>query len=209
VSATVGTLIGSLLVVPLGVYLISYGSFFYQHGPAIHDFLTLQLRMLRYQQQHIRVQPENSRPWTWPIMLHPIQYYREAAGGTVHEIVAIGNPALWWGFLALIPVGLVTMARRTTWRETVAVGGVLAMYVPWLVVPRSQFIFYMLPAVPFMCLTVVAILRTLPANGGRIVAGSLLIAAVAGAVAFAPVWTGSAVSDDWVDRLRWLPDWPV
>ena len=70
-------------VVPLGVYLLSYGSFFFQHGPAIHDFITLQLRMLRYQQHHLRFQPENSRPWTWPLLLHPIQYFRACAANAV------------------------------------------------------------------------------------------------------------------------------
>jgi dolichyl-phosphate-mannose-protein mannosyltransferase len=208
-AATVGTLIGSFIVAPLGVYLISYGSFFYQHGPAIHDFLTLQLRMLQYQQAHVRIQPENSQPWTWPLLLHPIQYYRTAKDGAVHAIVALGNPALWWGFVALLPVGIVTLVRRLTWREVLAVGGFLALFLPWLEVPRSQFLFYMLPAVPFMCLTVVAILRSIPRRWGRIMAGGLLTAILMCAIAFAPVWIGWGVPHGWLDAIRWLPDWPL
>jgi dolichyl-phosphate-mannose-protein mannosyltransferase len=209
VTATIGPLIGSFVVAPLVVYLVSYGSFFYQHGPAIHDFLTLQLRMLRYQQAHVRIQPENSQPWTWPLLLHPIQYYRIEKDGAVHAIVALGNPALWWGFLALLPVGIVTLARRLTWREVIPVGVFLALYLPWLVVPRSQFIFYMLPAVPFMCLTVAAILRSLPRRWSRVTAGGFLAAAVVCAIVFAPVWVGWGVPPGWRDVIRWLPNWPL
>ena len=50
------------------------------------------------------------------------------------------------------------MMRGPRWQEAVCFGGYAAMYVPWLFVGRTQFIFYMLPAVPFMCLGVVAVL---------------------------------------------------
>ncbi len=76
------TVAASFLLAPLLVYLISYGAFFYQHGPAIRAFLTLQMAMLRYHLTHTKIQPENSLPLTWPILLHPIQYFRASAGGS-------------------------------------------------------------------------------------------------------------------------------
>ena len=76
-----------------------------QHGFAIHDFLTLQCAMLHYQQAHLAVQPENSPPWTWPLLLHPVRYFeRDRATARRASIVALGNPALWWGFLAAAAV---------------------------------------------------------------------------------------------------------
>ena len=166
-AAAVGTLVASFALVPLAVYLISYGAFFYQHGFAIHDFLTLQWKMLQYQADHTRVQPQNSAPWTWPLLLHPTLYYSVVRGGTENAIAALGNPALWWGFLALLPVAALTVARRPGWQDALAFGGYGAMYLPWLLVPRSQFYFYLLPAVPFMCLCVVATVRRLPAVAAR------------------------------------------
>jgi dolichyl-phosphate-mannose-protein mannosyltransferase len=208
-AATVGTLVTSLVVVPLGVYLLSYGAFFYQHGFAVQDFVTLQLRMLRYQQLHARVQPENSPPWTWPLMLHPVQYFRETAGESVRAIVALGNPALWWGFILLLPVGVVKLWRRATWREALIFGGYVAMYLPWLLVPRSQFFFYMLPAVPFMCLAVAAIARSLPDRSARVAAVGFAAAATLCAIAFLPAWTGWGVPAAWLRALGWIPDWPL
>jgi dolichyl-phosphate-mannose--protein O-mannosyl transferase len=209
VLRTAGNVVASFVVVPLGVYLLSYGSFFFQHGPAIHDFITLQVRMLRYQQYHVRFQPENSRPWTWPLLLDPIRYFRAGAANAVTTIVALGNPALWWGFLILLPVGLFTIARRPTWRDALIFGGYLAMYLPWLAVPRSQFLFYMLPAVPFMCLGVVAILRGIPRRAAARAAVAFISITTVTAVLYMPAWTGSSTSESWLSRLRIVPHWPL
>ena len=73
--ATVLTIVTSFAIVPVAVYLLSYGAFFYQHGFALHDFWSLQSAMLHYQEAHDAVQPENSLPWTWPLLLHPVRYF--------------------------------------------------------------------------------------------------------------------------------------
>ena len=173
---------------PLGVYLLSYGAFFYQHGFAVHDFLTLQLAMLRYQEAHVAIQPENSLPWTWPLLLHPVRYLHEVRDGASSVVVALGNPALWWGFLLLLPVALVQIVRRPTWQDAVVFGGYAAMFLPWFVVGRTQFIWYMLPAVPFMCLGVAATIRRLPATLAKVLAIGFGATPLV-ALAFMPVWT--------------------
>ncbi len=206
---TFGTLIASFALVPSLVYLISYGSFFYQHGFAIHDFLTLQLRMLQYHQGHLKVQPENSMPWTWPLLLHPIQYFKVLHGSSSSRIVAIGNPALWWGFLALLPVAAIQIVRRLTWQDSVAFGGYAAMFLPWFAIGRNQFIFYLLPAVPFMCLGVASTIRRFPVKGSRALAIGFSVITLISAVAFLPAWTGWRVPTGWMDGLRFLTSWPL
>ena len=197
----------SFVLVPVAVYLASYATFFWQHGPDVGGFLTLQWRMLEYHLHHHKIQPENSSPWTWPLLLHPIQYFEQISGGSVQRILALGNPVLWWGFLALLPVAAFTVARRPTWQDAVAFGGYAAMFVPWFFVGRSQFFFYALPMVPFMVLCVVATLRRLSPAVGRAVAIAGAVVAGLVTVAFAPLWLGLRVPASWLDRLAWLPGW--
>ena len=208
-SAAVGTIVASFVLMPLLVYLISYGSFFYQHGFAIHDFMTLQTAMLRYQQHHTHLQPQNSLPWTWPFLLHPIQYFALVRGEQASRIVALGNPILWWGFLGLLPIALYTVLRHPRWEDVIALGGYSAMYLPWLLVSRTQFIYYMLPAVPFMCLCVPTLLRRLPERIGRAAGIAFAAGAAVAAAAYLPAWTGWTISTQWIDRLRLLPHWPL
>ena len=199
----------ALLVVPIVVYLGSYAVFFVQHGPDLRAFGILQLEMLEYHQQHTQVQPQNSAPWTWPLLLHPIQYYGAERTTAVARILALGNPALWWGFIAATAAAAVTVRRRPCWQDVVAFGGFAALYVPWFFVGRSQFIFYMLPAVPFMCLAVVSTIRHLPGSARRVVGMVFGLAVVLAALAYAPVWTGTWIGRGWLERLRVVPGWDI
>lgn len=85
--------------------------------------------MLQYHLGHTKIQPENSLPLTWPALVHPIQYFRESSARLSREIFALGNPALWWTFLAIPAVALFSVARRPTW-QAVAFGGYAAVYLP-------------------------------------------------------------------------------
>jgi dolichyl-phosphate-mannose-protein mannosyltransferase len=102
--------------------------------------------------------PYQSPPWSWPLIKRPVAYWFADEGGAYREILAMGNPAVWWpGLLALI--GLVVAWWRSGWSvwrpELVILAGALGTYLPWLVLSgdRSQtFIWYLLPTVPFLCL---------------------------------------------------------
>jgi dolichyl-phosphate-mannose-protein mannosyltransferase len=207
--ATLSTLVASFVLVPSAIYLLSYGAFFHQHGFAVHDFLTLQSDMLRYQEAHKAIQPENSLPWTWPLLLHPVRYLDLTRAGAPSVVVALGNPVLWWGFLLLLPLALVQVVRKPSWRDAVVFGGYAAMYLPWFAVGRTQFIWYMLPAVPFMCLIVTATIRRLPPSARKksaivFASGAVLIGSL-----FFPIWTGWRVPGSWIRALGWLPGWPL
>lgn len=207
--STIRQIVVSMAVVPALVYLASYGAFFFQHGPAFGAFWTLQVRMFEYHQHHTQVQPQNSAPWTWPLLLHPIQYYGAESGDRVLRVMALGNPGLWWGFLALLPIAAFTVPRRASWQDALAFGGFAALFVPWFFVGRTQFIFYVLPAVPFMCLAVVATIRRLPLPAARATTAGLCGAVLLAALAYTPLWTGSWLDRGWANHLRLLPGWDI
>jgi dolichyl-phosphate-mannose-protein mannosyltransferase len=190
------TIVASFVLVPLAVYLASYLVWFGQNGMDLPRFATLQWRMLLHQLHHGTTQPENSSPLSWPFLTHPIRYYpppgpRVDAGSG--EIWLIGNPVVWWGFLVALPV-LAAKAVRRRWREIVILGAYLALFVPWMFLGRTQFLFYMLPAVPFMCLGVVAALRALPSRVHLRSAATFATLTVAAAAAYLPVWLGWSVA---------------
>lgn len=124
--------------------------------------------------------------YTWPVMARPVVYYYEnctenrfnqvqtteddgtvttpklcvVEQGQAGEIIALGNPALWWGFLGasiLLAAGLGRRDRRA-WFISVFW---LAQFLPWLVVSRPVFFFYMVPNVVFLALGVAYATATL------------------------------------------------
>jgi dolichyl-phosphate-mannose-protein mannosyltransferase len=204
-----GSVVVCFLLVPASVYLVSYSQFFVEHGPDVPGFVKLQVGMLEHNLHHDSVQAENSSALTWPLLLHPIRYAppQEGRVRVGREVLAVGNPVLWWGFLGLLPVLLLALARRRDWRCALVLGGYGAMYLPWLAFGRTQFMYYMLPAVPFMALGVAASVRALPprfqAPAGHTVA---LLAAIA-AAALAPVWMYLPVGSGWLRAVHLLPGW--
>jgi dolichyl-phosphate-mannose-protein mannosyltransferase len=122
--------------------------------------------------------PYRASPLTWPVLARPVVYYYETCSqdrfdrvpstdeetgevtvpdpcvverGEAAEIIGLGNPALWWGFLAASPL-LLAGARRREPAAVVAVVGWLSQYLPWLAVSRPAFYFYVVPLVPFVAL---------------------------------------------------------
>jgi dolichyl-phosphate-mannose--protein O-mannosyl transferase len=190
----------SLLVAPMAVYVASYLMFFVQHGPAVGAFVDLQAAMFHHQWIHSHAQATASAPISWPLLAHPIRYIWD--GAATREVVLVGNPLLWWGFLAALPLLVYRVARYRRWQELVVLGGYLLLYGPWLVIPRTKFLFYMLPAVPFMALGLVAVLRSLPGPSARRVGLAMGAAAVIVAAAYVPVWLYLSVPVGW---LRFLP----
>ena len=86
------------------VYLLSYGAFFYQHGFAVHDFLTLQIAMLHYQQGHLAVQPENSAavdlataPASGPVPPRRARWFVERRRRAGESRAVVGVPAVGAG----------------------------------------------------------------------------------------------------------------
>jgi dolichyl-phosphate-mannose--protein O-mannosyl transferase len=201
------TTLGAFVVAPAAVYVASYFQFFLQNGPDIAGFLTLQWDMFQFHAHHVISAPARSQPWTWPLLLKPLRYFPPLgtpADGP--EILALGNPVLWWGFLLGLPL-LFVRALKRDWDAELALAGYAVCFLPWFVAQRTEFVFYMLPAVPFMCIGLVVALRALPGrvrNPAGVGVGS---ATVLAAAAFAPLWLD--LSAPWSRFLLWLPGWRV
>ncbi|MGZ6804658.1 MAG: dolichyl-phosphate-mannose--protein mannosyltransferase, partial [Nocardioidaceae bacterium] len=73
------------------------------------------------------------------------------------EVLAIGTPALWW---AMVPVAIGLAARwasRRDWRAPALLLLMAVSVLAWVpsdlkTHPRTMFLFYALPSVPFLCL---------------------------------------------------------
>jgi dolichyl-phosphate-mannose-protein mannosyltransferase len=108
--------------------------------------------------------PYQSHPLGWLPLVRPVSYFYTspkagvlgctAAKGCAKEILGIGTPALWWASIpALFAMVWFWIAKRD-WRAGAALFGVLFAILPWVwddtVHHRTMFLFYALPAVPFM-----------------------------------------------------------
>ncbi|HEX2221505.1 MAG TPA: hypothetical protein VHK06_03190, partial [Candidatus Limnocylindria bacterium] len=204
--------------VPILVYLASYigrmpGELFgppWQEGTVWRGIWEHQWQMLEFHVTLSGSHPYESPPWSWLFLKRPVAYYFEDAGGAYRHILALGNPLVWWGgALAVVWIAIAWLRARTplVGPEPVVVVGVASTWGPWLVLAGSRdqvFIWYLLPAIPFLCLGLgVAAAWAWQRRGvawrGVLAAGAALT--VASFVFYYPLLTGLPVSPaEW--RLR-------
>jgi dolichyl-phosphate-mannose--protein O-mannosyl transferase len=166
--------------------------------------------------------PYRASPWTWFLMTRPVAYYFEScddpanppangcvtAQGNVEEILGIGNPLVWWLALLAHPVLIYFAVWRRDWRAGAILGFLLAQTLPWFVAVRPIFLFYMTPAVPFLCLSLAyACGRAATRESTRWVPAVVAIATVAAFLFFLPVLTGAEIPRASWDLRIWIPSW--
>ena len=103
-------------------------------------------------------------------MTRPVAFYWESftnAAGThlaksgttgpwVSEVLAIGNPAIWWLSIPAIVFCLAWWLTRRDWRAGAAVLGIAAGWASWLpFTSRTKFFYYALEFEPFLIICIV------------------------------------------------------
>ena len=191
--------------------------------------------------------PYRAPAYSWVVQARPVVYYYETCSadrfdrvpsenddgemevpdpcrverGQAGEIIALGNAALWWSFLAasaLLVVGAIRRDRRSALPLTFY----LVQFLPWLIVSRPAFSFYAVPFIPFVALGVgAAAAHLLDRRPSGWVFGSAAVGALVGlagvgladlvvgdytrptyGVGIGLCWVAGAAVGDWIDRRR-------
>ena len=175
--------------------------------------------------------PYESQPWDWFFITRPVAFfwnsYTDAAGlhpaaanttgPYVQEVLAIGNPAIWWVSIPAMAVCLGWWLTRRDWRAGAALLCILAGWASWLpFVSRTKFYYYALEFDPFMIICIVLclglILGPATARLGRRVLGSVLVGGYVLAVLilfwyFYPILAGKIIPySDWLSHM-WYARW--
>jgi dolichyl-phosphate-mannose-protein mannosyltransferase len=123
----------------------------------------------RFHQELDAEHPYRAPATTWPTQHRPVVAFYEHCGddgttgdgepclmaaGRASEVLVLGNPALWWSALVLVPLSALALRRRES-TSVVPLALLAAQFVPWLVVARPVFNFYTAPLVPTLALAVV------------------------------------------------------
>jgi dolichyl-phosphate-mannose--protein O-mannosyl transferase len=180
----------AFVAVPAAVYVASYAGHF-QHGLGFSGFFRLQENMLTYH-RHFRIDhPRDSSPFTWLWLQRPVSYGSLNSPGRIAIHMALGNPALWWSFLASLPLLLVVWWRERDRTVEVVLFAWMTLHLVWLIVLRPGFLYYLTPLVPFMAIGVTWSVRWVAMRWriGRPLPVVVASAALVAFVVYLPVWT--------------------
>jgi dolichyl-phosphate-mannose--protein O-mannosyl transferase len=159
----------------------------------------------------------------WPILFRPTSFfYKEnltncASSNCASEVLALGNPLIWWSGVLAILLLVINFLRSRNWRAGTIVILFLAGWAPWLMFPeRTMFYFYSVVYLPFLVIAIAYIANLIYLGIAArdsdkkvfLIIGSILLIIVIGiSVFFYPVWTGMQIpKDDWLLRM-WFRNW--
>ena len=152
-------------------------------------------------------------PWyQWPIIWWPMWYFSGTgylAEGMISSISCMGNPAVWWtGLIALVFITVASAwKRRAPKAWLIVLIGFASQFLPWVLVPRSTFIYHYFASVPFIILCTVLMLdwlRKRSEAGFKWTSIVLLAAALVLFIMFYPLESGMPVSRSYAQYLRWF-----
>lgn len=205
----------AFLVLPLFVYIASYGQFWLQDH-TLEQFGELHQQIWWYQTNLKAEHPYSSRPHEWVLSLRPLYAYSQGMndGKDVQNIYLMGNPFVFWGGLLAVVYALWYLCKsklsQVRSKHHFFLFAVLTTYLviftPWFFSPRIMFIYHYVPAVPFLALLLAWLLNSLWQRQRFLVTCYLLLITFA-FFYFYPHWTGITVPGWWDQQYYWLPSW--
>ena len=210
------------IAIPFAIYFLSYIPYFvYESGQSAGGYgvagawktwWKYQQFMYSYHSTLNATHPYQSLWYQWPFTVKPIWYYFNsyAPAGSISTLSASGNPAVWW--VCTIGTVAVTVARCTRRIKpdralAVLCVGVLANYLPWVLVSRCTFIYHFFATVPFLILASVYGLQKLDARfeGLAFVKWAWLAFAIVFFALLYPGLSGLMIPAQWAAALHQLP----
>ena len=211
------------VIIPLLIYYFSYYRLLKPEGvKTLGDMIDMRwVNRVIYQQKRIFNYHAGlggdthyfRSPWyQWPVIWWPMWYYSGTGylpEGMISSISCMGNPAVWWFGLA----AMIFVIARMCWRRRASVNDVIVVvafcsqFLPWVIVPRSTFIYHYFASVPFIIIASALMLewiREKSKTGFKITAGALLGAALILFVMFYPLESGLPCSREYAKYLRWF-----
>jgi dolichyl-phosphate-mannose-protein mannosyltransferase len=203
-------------LVPLAVYLLPWIPWLADRSFDLTELVSHHGEMARYhfgletlKANGEPIHPYMSQAWTWLLLRRPVAYFWQGDPSCCAEILGIGNPALFWGALIVIPYLALSWVSRKEWQAGAILVPIVVQLLPWFLIGRPQFLFYMTPITPFLALGMVHPLRDLVRSTLdrrlAVAAAAIVVGVCVGMfVFFLPVLDAGQLSyAQWQTRMWW------
>ncbi|HYI44854.1 MAG TPA: phospholipid carrier-dependent glycosyltransferase [Actinomycetota bacterium] len=217
----------TFVLVPMAVYATTFVghvrgalvSWPWIEGSWLNALWERQAHIFSFHAQLIWEHQSASPPWSWPLAKRGAPFIY-TPGDSIRTVVDTGNPVIWTLSIVVLIYIAFRWARRQDPREPegVLLGGFVWAYPPWLVyslVPflfftwdrSALFIWYLLPALPFMYMALGYVAMDLVRKKiGRVVVAGVALFAVASLAFYYPVLTYAPLSRGALDARMFAFD---
>jgi dolichyl-phosphate-mannose-protein mannosyltransferase len=204
---------------------------------ALYSLFEYHVQMVQFGVTLNKTHPYMSQPWGWIVISRPVALFYQCYTGPTNyqvcptgykgaewsqEVLAIGNPAIWWVSIPAMLFCLGWWLTRRDWRAGSALLCVAAGWLTWLpFTERTKFDYYSLEFLPFLILCIVLCLGLIigpsPGRGplvsvrrrtlGASITGAYVLAVLILFWYFYPILAGKIIPyHDWLSHM-WYHGW--
>ena len=210
----------ALIIVPVLMYIGSYGQFWIQ-GHKISDFINLHKQIWWYQNRHdlehsygttplfcVPRGLNNERTWCpWVLDTRGVYFSYEQYGEKAGYIYALGNPLIFWTGIIAVSYVLGKFFEERKKEYALILVGYFIFWLPWIFTPRLMFLYHYLPALPFLSIALGISLATIYKTKFKPLAIVILLIFIAVFFYFYPITSGWPIDPSSIDRYMWLGTW--
>ena len=198
-----------MLIVPVLIYLLCF-------LPVDHEGKTLWQYIVYWHKRSFEFHWDlraphkyGSRWYLWPVIYQPVLYYQAySTDGIVRNIIAFGNPLLWWSAIITYLIAFFGLITHRRWSYPLLLPMLLlsVYYFGWIFIDRPQFFYYLLPVLIFYFMILAYFVEKL-LKRFFVAASVWLILAALMFIYFYPTLVAYPVPKQYFESQLWLPEW--
>gem|GEM_PF-1112586 len=149
-----------------------------------------------------------SRWYTWLWLYNPPWYSQLVTEKTSAVVLAIGNQLIWVSALLSFIVGWISVAVSKNARKVLLLPllAFSCFYFGWSIISREQFLYYIVPALPFYFMVLAYFLCQISKKYPAVFV-AWLVGVMAIFFLFYPLYSGRTISKKYYDNLMWSHKW--
>ena len=199
------------IIIPLIIYILSYILFptISYYDKTLKGIIDMTKMMYDYHANLVATHPFSSEWYQWPIMYKPVWFYvGSTTDGLKMTISDIGNIAIWWGGIVSFIYLIINALKKKDKVSIFLLIFIVCSFVPYIFVSRLMFMYHYFITLPFIMLGIVAFIKwiTEKTKSNRVYFYYLGIVILL-FIVFYPIVSGLPIRDDYIESLKWLPEW--
>ena len=199
------------VIIPCIIYYLSFIFIFdiTDIGTYTKQVIDYNVNMFQFHTGSLLYHPHQSPFYEWPFLVRPMLFRADLSlSGDFYGILCISSPLFCWGGTITMIMTLAYYIKTKDKKALFILIGYFSVWLPWIFVKRSTFIYHYYPALIFVALSWAYVINKIIDKKKWFVIGIVLLHIILFCIYY-PVLSGSWTSEEYARRLELFPSWMI
>ena len=199
------------VIIPCIIYYLSFIFIFdiTDIGTYTKQVIDYNVNMFQFHTGALLYHPHQSPFYEWPFLVRPMLFRADLSlSGDFYGILCASSPLFCWGGIITMIMTLAYYIKTKDKKALFILIGYFSVWLPWIFVKRSTFIYHYYPALIFVALSWAYVINKIIGKKKWLVTGIVLLHIILFCIYY-PVLSGSWTSEEYARRLELFPSWMI